>query len=80
MTTKQWDQSVTDSIKNMVTHNTPQGNDDWIEIAGSLQGEPTSFSAWLEQNGDSIECCENCTEIDQRIANHDIYKNGNPFQ
>jgi hypothetical protein len=66
MTTDQFNKSVTDSIQNLVAMNN--------------KAEPTSFSQWLEQNGDSIECCENCTEIDQRIANHDIYKNGNPFQ
>lgn len=127
MTTKQWDQSVTDSIKNLVNkdlglqdaestnESTETGKHDCEECGLHFSdcvcstdcpscGEyleadkpcacsreykpnkaklPESFSDWLVSNNDSIEigeCCENCTEIDQRMANHDIYKNGNPFQ
>ncbi len=53
MTNKAFNDSVTDSIQNLV--------------ALTNKAEPTSFSQWLEQNNDSIECCDNCTEIDGRI-------------
>jgi hypothetical protein len=41
---------------------------------------PTSFSDWLEQNGDSIGDIGGNWTPDRQQANHDIYKNGNPFQ
>jgi len=43
---------------------------------------PTSFSDWLEQSGDSIEIDDKGGNFtpDRIEANHDIYKNGNPFQ
>ncbi len=72
MSTDQFNKSVTDSIKNLVAHNKAQ--------QGKL---PTSFSEWLEQNGDSIEIGEDHggnVILDRIAANHDIYKNGNPFQ
>ncbi len=65
MTTKQFNESVTDSIKNLV----------------NKAKVPTSFSEWLEQNGDSIRLDDlggNWTP-DRVQANHDHYNEGHPF-
>jgi len=48
-------------------------------IQKQLMDRPTSFSQWLEQSGDSIDIGGNVLP-DRVKANHDIYKNGNPFQ
>ncbi len=97
MSTDQFDKSVTDSIKNLLTLNKakvnpltqhPDGSPKWenpdtVMQRGDSYGIPykaklpTSFSDWLEQNGDDIG--GNWTP-DRCEANHDIYKNGNPFQ
>ncbi len=62
MTTKQFNQSVTDSIKNLV-NKTNQKQLTW----------PDNFSDWLKSNGDSIEDHGGNVVPDRVQANHERY-------
>ncbi len=63
MTTRQFNESVNAEIRRMTNKAiqpenwedlTESQQDKWMNEKAQ-QGEPTSFSAWLESNGDSIE-------------------------
>ncbi len=78
MTDKQFNESVTDSIKNLV--NKAKQSDNWEDLTESDQDKwmtlnahlTTSFSQWLERNGDSIDIGGNWTP-DKVAANHERY-------
>ncbi len=88
MTTRQFNESVNADIRRMTNKAIQPENwedlsesqqDKWM-VKNAKQGEPTSFSEYLERNGDSIEDIGGNVVPDRVQANNDIYKNGNPFQ